>query len=178
VLRKLTLIATIALVATAFLLSTAMAQEATKEAKQDTVKKVEAAKYDYVGHKKCKICHKTEHDSWMETVHAKAWDALKPEEQKKAECIGCHSTGKDKDGELLTGVQCEACHGPGSAYKSQKIMKDKELAIANGLIMPTAETCEGCHNKKSPTFKGFKFEEAVKNMKAMHVMKEAKTEGK
>ena len=171
-LRKLTLIAIIALAASAFLLSTVVAQEA----KQDSTKKEEKQDFSYVGHKKCKICHKTEHTSWMETVHAKAWDALKPEEQKKAECIGCHSTGKDEKGELLTGVQCEACHGPGSAYKSQKIMKDKELAMKNGLVMPDAKTCETCHNEKSPTFKGFDFAKAVKDPKAMHAMKEMKEE--
>jgi len=170
VLRKLTLIAIIAFAASAFLMSTVIAQEA----KQDSTKKEDAKEYNYVGHKKCKICHKTEHDSWMETVHAKAWDALKPEEQKKAECIGCHSTGKDKAGELLTGVQCEACHGPGSEYKSQKIMKDKELAMKSGLMEPTAEVCVTCHNEKSPTFKGFEFAKAVKDPKAIHAHKEMK----
>jgi hypothetical protein len=31
-----------------------------------------------------------------------------------------------------------------------------------GLVTPTAETCTGCHNDESPTFKGeFKFEEMV-----------------
>jgi hypothetical protein len=27
--------------------------------------------------------------------------------------------------------------------------------------MPTAETCHGCHNEESPTFKDFNFEERV-----------------
>ncbi len=164
-LRKLTLMAIIALVASAFILSSVVAQEAEK--------KEDAKEFGFIGHKKCKICHKTEHTSWSETVHAKAWEALKPEEQKKAECVGCHSTGKDADGELLTGVQCEACHGPGSEYKSQKIMKDKELSLANGLIEPTKEVCVTCHNEKSPTFKGFEFEKAVKDVKAIHAKKEA-----
>lgn len=111
-----------------------------------------AVKHEYVGDKKCKICHKKDniHASWMETKHAKAWESLDEEAQKKEECIGCHSTGKLPEGELLTGVQCEACHGPGSDYKKMSIMKDQEKAIANGLLIPTVETCKGCHNEKVP----------------------------
>ena len=68
---------------------------------------------------------------------------------------------------VFEGVQCEACHGPGSLYKSAKIMSKKKyktdreaqhkLALEAGLIIPTEETCVGCHNKKSPFFKAFDF---------------------
>ncbi len=159
--KKLTVVAMIIFALVAFMFVTMMAQDAAKPA--ETKKK-----FDYVGDTKCKICHKIEHTTWLTTTHAKAWDRLKPEEQKKEECIGCHSTGKLADGTLLTGVQCESCHGPGSEYKAQKIMKDKALSLAAGLIEPTKEVCVTCHNEKSPTFKGFKFEEAVKNVKAIH----------
>lgn len=61
------------------------------------------------------------------------------------------------------GVGCESCHGPGSAYKSRKIMKaiseGTEDGAKYGLVTPTEETCVECHNKKSPTYKDFKFEE-------------------
>lgn len=127
-----------------------------------------AGKFEYVGKDKCKLCHKQEHDSWMTTVHAKAWNTLKPEEQKKDSCSVCHSTGKDAAGTLITGVQCESCHGPGSAYKTQANMKDRKLALANGLTLPTKEVCVKCHNEKSPTFKGFDFDKYVKDPKAVH----------
>ena len=48
---------------------------------------------DYIGAAKCKICHKLQHQSWQEMKHAKAFDALKPEEQGKEECLKCHATG-------------------------------------------------------------------------------------
>ena len=52
------------------------------------------------------------------------------------------------------GVQCETCHGPGSDYKTLKIMKSREESVANGLIVHEnhEEFCKTCHNPESPTF--------------------------
>ena len=119
---------------------------------QEEAKKEEAAKYEYIGADKCKMCHKKDgvYPSWLETKHAKAWESLKPEDQKKEECVVCHSTGMDAKGVLLEGVQCEVCHGPGSAYKKKSIMEDREKAIANGLLIPDEKTCLKCHNENVP----------------------------
>jgi len=111
------------------------------------------AAHAFVGPEKCKMCHKVEYTSWQATKHAKAWSSLKPAEQSDAKCSGCHSTDLPK----LTGVSCEACHGAGGDYWKMSVMKDQKLAIQNGLILPTKEVCEKCHNKKSPTFKGFDY---------------------
>ena len=135
---------------------------------QDAAKKEEKAKHEYVGDAKCKMCHKDVHTSWAATPHAKAFGALSAEEQKKPECVKCHITGTTAAGELLEGVQCEACHGPGSDYKSATIMSKKKweadpegqmkLAKEAGLIIPTAETCVRCHTKEgNPNFKEFDF---------------------
>lgn len=130
------------------------------------------AKPTFVGAEKgCKMCHKAQYDSWLTTPHAKAWDKLKPEEQAKAECAGCHQTGAMADGVMVTSVTCEACHGAGSEYKKPAIMgkavwaKDKEAAkkaaIAAGLVYPTADNCMKCHKKEgNPNFKPFDFEKA------------------
>lgn len=133
-----------------FMNSTVLGQ-APEAAKADTTKKA-AAGHQYVGFKKCVICHKKDGvgPSWEATAHAKAWESLKPEDQKKAECIGCHMTGKTAEGEVLTGVQCEACHGPGSDYKAQKTMQSRELAVAAGMVVPDEKTCLKCHNDKVP----------------------------
>jgi hypothetical protein len=119
-----------------------------------------AVKHPYVGETKCKMCHKQEYDSWMTTKHAKAWAALKPEEQKKADCAGCHTTGKTATDSLLVNVACEACHGPGGDYKAIKKMQDPKLAAEAGLLPITEETCTRCHNKNSPNFKSFDFAKA------------------
>lgn len=116
---------------------------------QEEAKK-EEAKYDYIGAKKCGICHKKDgiYESWEKTPHPNATANLPEDQQKNDKCLACHATAVMADGEVLEGVQCEGCHGPGSGYKSMSIMKNKEEAIKNGLIMPTAETCQGCHNKE------------------------------
>ncbi len=59
------------------------------------------------------------------------------------------------------GVSCESCHGPGSAYKKMKIMKDHEKSLANGLIVPTEKVCKTCHNEKNPFHKPFDFKKMV-----------------
>lgn len=143
--------------------------------------------FKYVGVSKCITCHKTEaqgkqYDIWKNSKHSQAWKNLEtPEADKIAkdkgfstravetpECIKCHVLGKDIDPSELTedfkkedGVQCESCHGPGSEYKALSIMKDKQKAIENGLLVPSdIETfCKTCHNPESPTYKEFNFTE-------------------
>lgn len=138
------------------------------------------AKPTFVGADKCKMCHKDNYTSWAETKHAKAFAALKPEEQKKPECVKCHMTGSTAENVALEGVQCEACHGAGSEYKKPTIMSkakfaDKaagmKAAVAAGLVMPTAETCIKCHTKEgNPNFKEFDF---AKMKGQVHPKKEA-----
>ncbi len=154
--------------------------------------KAEASKFNYIGVKKCKMCHKGEKkgnifEKWEAKKHSKAYATLATEESKEvakkvgikgdpqqaAECLVCHTTAykapaaqKEATLTLEEGVSCEACHGPGSEYKSMKVMKDitagKVKPCDYGLMTPDKEVCVNCHNPKSPTYKEFKFEEAVK----------------
>ena len=103
-----------------------------------------AGDHAYVGAEKCKMCHKVQYNSWLETTHAKATDAAKGSTDPafEAKCLGCHATNSD---EALAGVQCEACHGAGADFKKMSIMKDRDAAISNGLVIPTQATCDGCH---------------------------------
>ena len=145
---------------------------------------INAQDFDYVGAKKCKMCHNkpakgAQYKSWSEGPHANAMKTLSSEAalaiaKKKGienpatdpSCIKCHSTVGGTNPDLHTatitideGVSCESCHGPGSAYKSKTIMSDQAKSIENGLIVPTEKLCITCHNAESPTFKGFNFEE-------------------
>jgi len=129
------------------------------------------AEHQYVGAKKCKICHKDVYQAWEESGHATTFADLTEEEQKKEECVTCHITGVDEDGETLVNVQCEACHGPGSDYKSPKVKSRKKweenpeemrkLAQEAGLIsVPGPDNCTQCHKKEgNPNFKPFDYEE-------------------
>lgn len=147
----------------------------------------------YVGVESCGMCHKTEKQGsqlsiWQNSAHSKAFEVLKTDTAnqiakgkgfkepaaKTWECLKCHVTGYNLDATLLgnkfkieDGVQCETCHGAGSAYKEMKIMKDKDLAIQKGLILPDKleEFCVSCHNNESPTFVKFDVTEAWNKIK-------------
>ena len=131
----------------------------------------------YVGVDKCKICHKIEktgnqYGIWLKTKHAQAFETLKGQQSKDVakklkiadpltseKCLKCHITAPAFQAE---GVGCEACHGPGSLYKTITVMKDKAKAMTLGLIDPNEKLCLKCHNTESPTYKKFVFAEAVK----------------
>ena len=150
--------------------------------------------FKYVGIKSCaSVCHKgdskgSQFEIWQDSKHSQAFINLQtPEADKIAKdkgfstpaaetplCIKCHVLGKDIDLEELSdtfdktqGVQCESCHGPGSEYKKISIMKDKQQAISNGLILHDngAEFCKTCHNSDSPTFTSFDFDQSWAKIK-------------
>ena len=131
---------------------------------------VQAQDHAYVGASKCKMCHKVQFASWEQTVHAKALDAAKGSTDPAydaATCTACHATNND---EAMAGVQCEACHGPGADYKKMSIMKDGEKAAANGLIIPSQDTCNGCHKDDGHSKTVDKAAE-LNNTAAMHEFK-------
>ena len=151
-----------------------------------------AADAQYIGTAKCKICHKSktrgdQFSLWEQSAHAKAYTVLATEEAKKvattagvegnpqesAKCLKCHVTGYDAPASakaasytLDEGVGCEACHGPGSLYKSMKVMKaltaGTQDAKAVSYQRGDEATCLKCHNEESPTYKKFNFAEAQK----------------
>jgi len=133
----------------------------------------------YVGAKRCGVCHKGKeynflYERWGISAHANAYDILPEEGRLLAKCLGCHTTGyweRDKWYGRLTpaemrGVQCEACHGPGSLYRKPLVMNRKlqrqnpkqqrQKKLLAGLATPTKETCLKCHNEKCPNYKPLK----------------------
>ncbi len=147
----------------------------------------------YVGVKTCGMCHKKESVGqqliiWQNSKHAQAYKTLQTEEADKIakekgfttkavetpECLKCHTSGYGTDASLIgkkfkieDGVQCETCHGPGSDYKSKKVMQDRTVSVAKGLILydNPEELCVKCHNEESPVYKGFNFEDRWEKIK-------------
>lgn len=128
----------------------------------------QATTFEYIGAAKCKVCHNSptkgeQYKKWAESKHALAMKSLKGDDAKNPKCLKCHSTAAGVNQKLIDtitveeGVSCETCHGPGSAYKTMAIMKDKAKAKENGLIIPDEKLCKTCHNAESPNFKGFDF---------------------
>jgi len=115
----------------------------------------------YIGANGCKMCHNkpekgAQHAQWLKTAHSKAYANLDDAGKKNADCLKCHSTAGSVNKSLIAtikvdeGVSCESCHGPGSMYKTAAIMKNKEQALAKGMIEPTEATCKVCHAGKKP----------------------------
>jgi hypothetical protein len=139
------------------------------------VKSVEGS--EYVGAKKCKICHLKYHKAWSTSAHATALANLAKADAKavaevatkldvKIEgsadktdgCVKCHVTGfhlaggypgNDDTKAELSFVGCESCHGPGSQHiKAAK--EDRPKTINKNV---TAAMCMDCHTKvMSPKF--------------------------
>ena len=140
----------------------------------------------YIGVKMCSMCHKADKTGnqfgvWQKSKHAEAYKVLtgdKAAEIAKAkgiksaaeapECLECHGAVDaklaEKSYDVKDGVQCEVCHGAGSAYKNMAIMKDHAKAVGAGLrdlkdMAAVEKLCVTCHNEKSPTHKAFKVDE-------------------
>lgn len=78
----------------------------------------------YVGIEACRDCHEEAYTIWAATPHARAYRTLEDVSKNfNLSCVGCHITGYRQPGgsevvqnEGLRDVQCESCHGPGSAH--------------------------------------------------------------
>jgi len=138
--------------------------------------------HKYAGLSQCQACHSTkeigdQYGIWAKSKHADAYADLaskkaikigkelgieKPHES--GQCLICHVTAYDKPSSVKApsfdqseGVGCEACHGAGSDYMALEIMQDREKAVKAGMVIPNEQTCLGCHNENSPTYKEFDF---------------------
>ena len=145
------------------------------------------AENKYTGVKMCGACHKAEKNgaafvAWEKSPHAKAFEVLKSKEadeiaKKKGlkkpasespECLKCHVTGGGSAAGAVKeeGVTCEGCHGAASGFLMVHNKKDeasKKKAKDAGLVLSddNGKLCETCHNKQSPTFKGFVYKEML-----------------
>ena len=141
--------------------------------------------FKYIGADGCKSCHNkpdkgAQYDHWLKDPHSQALKTLSGEKaiayakengiadpSKEAKCLKCHTTYDAITEDLRNGIKqdeavsCESCHGPGSAYKSPAVMKNRNIALKSGLILPEKEVCVQCHNANTPFPKEFDFEKAI-----------------
>lgn len=142
----------------------------------------------YIGSIECAKCHKSpsmgyQFSLWKTSPHAMAYASLgTPRAQEIAAemgvkgdpladpaCLRCHATayhdpagGHADSYHLNEGVGCEACHGAGSQFANDTVMRDKTAAHQAGLKPVSAETCQPCHGDAHG--KPFDFDEAVKKI--------------
>ncbi len=117
---------------------------------------------DLVGPVSCRTCHAEAYRIWAQGPHARAAQALSPEQRKQPLCLQCHSRDEQREGQAdVEGVSCETCHGGGRYYQPAAVMRDKELAHLFGLTDPTPATCLVCHGGASPSLKPFDVKAAM-----------------
>ena len=138
---------------------TAKMREAARQGRQtDFENKLTGDRF--LGAETCKRCHEKQYEQWKTTPHAMAFASLDkpvPGKPKTAQCTQCHATGYGKDGGFapdashpdlkptggtdLSNVQCEVCHGMGTAHSR------------TGKVLVAESTCTGCHTSEwSPKF--------------------------
>jgi len=108
----------------------------------------------YLGIEMCRRCHADIMPRFVLSKHFRAFETLRQRDSStKAECVACHTTGygrpggydpetEQKGAPYLQGVQCEACHGPGTLH-----------ARDGSYVKSARESCRVCHTAKwSPDF--------------------------
>lgn len=102
---------------------------------------------EYVGSKKCKKCHNSEHKSWSKTKHANALEALKPGEAKETKEKFKLDPAKD----YSTDAACLACHvvgyGKAGGYTTPDPSDKKAVRAADSLSGVGCEMCHGAGGK-------------------------------
>jgi YVTN family beta-propeller protein len=127
--------------------------------------------HQYAGSHKCGECHKGpemgyQYSKWRLSGHALAYARLGTERAREiareagleedplvsASCLKCHATayhdpagGRLESYTIYEGVGCESCHGAGSDFAVEAIMRDRPSALLAGLKTPTRDTCLACH---------------------------------
>ncbi len=109
----------------------------------------------FVGVATCNLCHTATHADWMTTRHEGAWGTLDAIfNGDNPGCLPCHTVGfGEPTGYVdqattagLAGVQCENCHGPGSAHTN-------DVLVVHPTVDKSAALCGGCHtDSHHPTF--------------------------
>jgi hypothetical protein len=101
----------------------------------------------YSGNEICVTCHTQQHDTWLLTNHATAYDTLvRHGAEKNPECVGCHVVGYEEEGGFrldrptptLENVGCESCHGRGGPHLSKDFVKKGDYEAV----------CVTCHDTK------------------------------
>jgi hypothetical protein len=104
-------------------------------------------KKDFLTHVQCKSCHPKQHEWWLGTRHAHAYETLqKTGDHLRFDCIGCHSLGygqaflDTRAVENYANVQCESCHGTSPAHAEDPKKHSFPKISRNDCIV--------CHNKE------------------------------
>jgi hypothetical protein len=108
----------------------------------------------YLGQEACLRCHGGLEARFATSRHFRAFETLRNQgDGANEQCLSCHTTGfgmhggydpdtEEKTGRDLRGVQCEACHGPGTRHSRD-----------GAYIEAARNSCRRCHTSRwNPDF--------------------------
>jgi thiol-disulfide isomerase/thioredoxin len=118
---------------------------------------------DNAGSQACRACHTKAYDSWASGPHAAAMSSLATTGRDDPTCVRCHATGKATTAlppttmsgfDVLNGVGCESCHGPGATHVAAKGGADNIQGLGDSCPVCVVEAlCTSCHTPSwSPAF--------------------------
>jgi len=122
----------------------------------------------YIGNRKCRLCHFEYFKEREKDPHANAFARL-GRMKKNPYCLKCHTTGyrehqgfvSEKITPELKGVQCEACHGPGSRHKDNPHDKG---SLPIGRKIDYQRVCIKCHDRNwTPEFDYEKYRKRIEH---------------
>jgi hypothetical protein len=125
---------------------------------------------DLLGPESCRTCHAEAYKVWTASRHARAVEALAPDQRQQPLCLQCHSRDEARSGAaFVTSVSCETCHGGGRFYQPDIVMRDRELARAFGLVdlgkpEVQAALCLSCHGGEIPSAQPFELKSALERI--------------
>ncbi len=112
----------------------------------------------YAGELACASCHASPHRVTLASAHAHAYATLaKKGSEYDPECLRCHTVGYGaKDGFLnlrttpkFADVQCESCHGRGTAHIAAVHAGKTGRAATTTLRAVTPNSCVRCHDAEN-----------------------------
>ncbi|CAD7780371.1 Perchlorate reductase subunit gamma [Candidatus Methanoperedenaceae archaeon GB50] len=122
----------------------------------------------YIGSRKCRLCHFDYFQGWEKDLHAMAFESLRRMKDNPY-CLKCHTTGYGEPGGFISekitpqlrGVQCEACHGPGSKHKENPT-DPNSLPVGTHIDYKTV--CIQCHDQNwTPQFDYEKYKKRIEH---------------
>jgi hypothetical protein len=103
---------------------------------------------EYVGSKKCRMCHSKQYKTWQKSPHATNFEVVKLiGKETEGECLKCHTTGYDESAGEYTeeSAGCESCHGPGGKHAAKGLKKEERKGLMGKVKQGTCETCHWPH---------------------------------
>lgn len=111
----------------------------------------------YVGAERCKMCHLAQYRHWRTTRMSNSWARAQGDTAADGACAQCHATGHGRpngfrsaaESPNLLNVQCEVCHGPGSAHVALPV-SNRDSETRRGTINRNRTECAACHESDLP----------------------------